>query len=375
MSSSESLTVATAVSSVLDVVGRSPKKVHYTQGIAHPERLLWDAWSIKIDDTLHLFTLSIPRFDEQGMPIHPDDRNNHPFTIWHFESQDAAITWQDLGPHRVPDSKAVYQAGNVWSGSIDRIGGRLLEAYTGIELADSAHPFIQSLYVSTLDENFAAKNDICISSASRDYETILEAGYYLQPRDQLGSIDGEEGGNITAWRDPFVFSDPSGDFVCFAAKQSVSEAALGMGVLGVDASTLTLLPPISVADAHQFTQLEVPKIVFVKHIGLYLLICATTNRISEQQPAADVEHSIRLYSATNIDGPWQPAGRETSVIGGVDHLFGATILDVDEQSNRLLCLAPYTAQAQEDRALTFAPRFFIDLSQLGEADQLTAIFD
>lgn len=136
-----------------------------------------------------------------------------------------------------------------------------------------------------------------------------------------------------------------------------------------------LCPPVTLVDAEEFTQLEVPKIVYVKSLDVFLMLCSTTNRQSEGQDSREVDSLLRLYWASEVEGPWKPAGTQTSVIAGVELLFGATILEVDEASERLICIAPYTSGADATLALSFAPRFFIDLRHVGAKQQISAYFD
>lgn len=349
----------------------------YSNRIKHPERFLWDAWSVKTGESVQLFALSLERFAEDGSPIRPQDRNQYPHAIYRFETHDQGQTWHDRGIHRRPDPSCSYQAGNVWSGSVALEDGNLIEAFTGIKAIACEHPFVQSLCVARLNDDFSTESSHCLISSERDYEVIRAAGYYLQAKNELGYVGGEEGGCITAWRDPFVFTaEDKRRLICFAAKNADKAPAMGLLEQTGPASTdIRLYPPITMPDSAEFTQLEVPKIEYVPQINSYVMLCATTNRVSESQPGSEVAHEIRLYTASSPEGPWAAAGKDTSVIAGTQHLFGATIIDQDQELGRLVLMAPYTTDAGEELQLTFASRFFIDLDQIGQVPQIHVYYN
>lgn len=349
----------------------------FKQGIRHQDLWLWDAWSVRRNDVINLFALSVPRVDDDGHSIRPEERNEYQFTIIRFESLDRGISWSEVSRHRHPDVDCTYQSANIWSGSVADLNGSLVEAFTGIKKGSAERPFVQSIYLADLDNGFNSQSSTCLVSSERDYEQIIEAGYFLQPKEELGSIRGEEGGCITAWRDPFIFAARGKILVVFAAKSAGREPAMGlMEVIGdLPDVHARLCPPVTLVDAEEFTQLEVPKIVYVKSLDVFLMLCSTTNRQSEGQDGREVNSLLRLYWASEVEGPWKPAGTQTSVIAGVELLFGATILEVDEASERLICIAPYTSGADATLALSFAPRFFIDLRHVGAKQQISAYFD
>ena len=345
-------------------------------GIRHEELFLWDAWCVQKDGVVNLFTLSIPRYDADGNAISPDNRNAYPFSVQRFLSNDMGVSWRAMGVHRQPNPACFYQSANIWSGSVACVNDTLLEAFTGIKVTDHHHPYVQSLYVAELDNDFNETSVRCLISSERDYDLIKEHGYSLQPKEHLGSAHGEADGSITAWRDPFIFDLDGNLLVCFAAKGANGKPAMGLLALEEgNFDRVSLMPPVTLPDTPEFTQLEVPKIVYVHELSCFVLLCSTTNRHSETQPAAEVDTLLRLYIATDIRGPWRPAGTTTSVIAGVDMLFGAAVLGIDDHKGRLICIAPYTSEAGNDRCLSFAPRFFIDLGDIGNKQQVCAYFE
>jgi len=349
-------------------------RTQFANGIRHPDLYLWDAWSYQCDDLLHLFCLAIPRRDAEEKPIDPKNRNLFEFHIHHFESGDLGVTWCDAGVHRRPGMALPHDDANIWSGSITPIGSKLVEAYTGIRRVTEDRPFLQSLLLSVLDADadaFATQAH-CLLCPERDYGEIRASGYYLDALDNLGSNRGECDGAILAWRDPFLFTVEESVYMAFAAKSNAKQAVMGMARLTEDLSQAVLLPPISLPDASEFTQFEVPKVVYIGSLDKFILLAATTDRQSETQDEKEVAHHIRLYTAKSPLGPWVPCGRKSSVIHGVADLFGATCLGFDEPNGRIMFIAPYTSNAPQELELTFAPRFFVDIDQLGQEDKVFA---
>ena len=345
-------------------------------GIRHEALFLWDAWCVQEDGIVNLFALSIPRYDLNGHPISPDNRNAYPFSVQRFLSHDMGVTWRAMGVHRRPNPSCLYQSGNIWSGSVACMNGSLLEAFTGIKVTDEAHPYVQSLYLAELDSQFNETSVHCLMSSERDYELIKQSGYSLQPKEHLGSVHGEADGSITAWRDPFIFGVNGKTLICFAAKSVDGKPAMGLLTLAGDRyDDVCLMSPVTLPDTSDFTQLEVPKIVYVDQLSCFLLLCSTTNRQSETQPANEVDTLLRLYVSSDIQGPWRSAGTSSSIIAGVDMLFGAAIMGIDDREGRLICVAPYTSEAGNDCSLSFAPRFFIDLADIGTTQQICAYFE
>ena len=346
--------------------------MQFTSGIKHPEFYLWDAWSYESNNVFHLFCLAIPRRDFWDAPIDPSDRNNHAFHIHHFESTDSGATWRDVGVHRRPGMTKPYDEANVWSGSVTPLPDGIVEAYTGVRSASSEQPFIQNLVLSLLNADGSGASGHCVLCPERDHDYIVSSGYFIDDKENLGSNKGECGGPILAWRDPFVFAYDQKTYVAFAAKSSEREPALGIAQLVNGLQEAVLLPPISLPDSDEFTQFEIPKLFYLQKLKQFILVAATTDRQSEMQDDCEISNCIRLYIGESPFGPWIRAGKQSSILCGVDHLFGATILGLDERNNRLIFMAPYTSKATDDLQLSFAPRFFVTLDQLSQQDQLFA---
>ena len=341
----------------------------FTNGIAHPLLYLWDSWSYFEDGTYHLYCLALSRAKADGMPLESSDRNVYPFHIRHFTSTDEGVSWKDEGCFLSPeDWRNVSESYTVWSGGIELLpDGNKLAAFTALDKTDAKHPFIQNIGLVVSADGFQLDSEIKtkISSPVKDRKEILDKGYYLGPEAELGNDEGEEGGPILAWRDPFVFvHEDETVSLLWAAKISPLRGAVARAKLkkaGNSYELDELMPAVAMPDKESFTQLECPKVVFDKNSNTYYLLISVCNRVDESQPESEVGKGINVYKSKSIDGPWESCGPK---ILGDRNLFGPTVLKTDFENDRLLCIAPYTEVAGPVKALTFAPVFYIYLNPL-----------
>jgi len=340
----------------------------FANGIRHPKLYLWDAWSYVEDNIIHLYSLAVSRLKPDGSVLHPNDRNDFPFHIRHFTSSDDGISWKDQGCFLNIDDTSKLNFRTIWSGSVELMpNGQKLVAFTGLEKLDDNHRFRQNIALGISEDGFEVNTiqNQSISSPIRDWKSITDKGYYLDVADNLGSDLGEKDGPIMSWRDPFIFYDKQHKLNLFwAAKTSPRTGTMARATLkpnGTFFEIEVLHPPIAVPDIDDFTQLEVPKIVYDDLKGRYYLIIASCNRLYESQPDSEISKEVRAYTSKHIDGPWETLGDK---ILGKEHLFGITILKSDFKNNRLLCIAPYTEAASDDVMLTFAPPFYLYLDAL-----------
>ncbi len=349
----------------------APSSLTFEGAIIHPDLWLWDSWTARVGETLHLYCLALNRTARDGAPISPGERNEFAFHVRHFLSEDEAATWSDRGSVFQPGAAGDgADARNVWSGSVapapatasapDR---RWVFAYTGLRALSPDRPFLQTLCVAMgpSPDRFDASPACALSCPARDYDAIRAAGYYLGPRERLGDADGEEGGPILAWRDPYLFTDPSGEpQLLWSAKVGPKTPAIGRASLAWDGrgfALKTLHPPMRLPDEAALTQAEVPKIY--RHEGAYLLLISACDRLYEGQPDDEVAKEQRLYIAEQPAGPWRSPAGASSRLSGLDDLFGASLI-FNETSSAIgemgaLVLAPFTEKARAELQLTFAP--------------------
>ncbi len=356
-----------------------PSKGIFTNGIAHPDLWLWDSWTLQEPSgTLHLYCLALGKVDDSGTRISPAERNDFRFHVRHFESATSGQSWQDRG--------AVLEAGqmpdgadgrNVWSGSVLRLDdGQVAFAFTGIRDVGADRCFVQSICVGIGSDpgRLGPAPAAAISCPLRDYVSIVSKGYYLGPPHLLGRNQGDEGGPIMAWRDPFLFMTTQGDIeAIWSAKLSPATPALAHARLrraGQQMLLEELFPPIELPDAALMTQAEVPKLYRDPSTRDYLLLVSACDRQSETQPACEITHVLRLYRSPRITGPWQPIGSDGSKVHGLDGIFGASLLDHDLASGRLTFLGPYSENAGPPRQLSFNRIETIPLSLMAGTDQV-----
>jgi hypothetical protein len=351
-----------------------PATERFENGIAHPSLWLWDSWTTELDGALHLHCLALSRVDAAGQPIDPSNRNDYPFHIRSFQSFDNGASWQDNGAFLQPQDHGDGSfARNVWSGGIlARAPGPWIAGFTGIRQMPDGRPFLQTICMGLSDngKTLDALPAAALSCPLRDYDDIRAAGYYLPDLESLGAAEGEEGGPILAWRDPFILDAGNGRFEVFwSAKAAPARPAVAHATVQLLESRFrieTLHPPILLPDDSRFTQAEVPKICRDAESGTFYMLISACDRINEDQPADEVTKRLRLYKAASLRGPWFPAfGNKGSSIPDTENLFGGSILKADFRTGQLHLIAPYSEYAACDKQLTFAPVRIIALSPHG----------
>jgi len=339
--------------------------------IVHPDLYLWDSWSYQEHGTIHLFCLAISRTKPNGEALLPAEKDNYPFHIRHFSSLDQGRQWKDEGCFQQPGKTSDgHDERNVWSGSVCLLpSGEKLAGFTGIFEIDDQRRYLQNISLGTSSSSqIDSLLPSPLSCPIRDREAILSLGYYLDAANRLGSNDGEEGGPVMAWRDPFLFIDSDQRINAFWSAKSgpgVGVIAQGLIAKGDDKcgrSLEKLYPPMSLPDGESFTQAELPKIYFDDAQGIYYLIVSSCNRFYEGQPDSEVDKTIRLYKSNSMRGPWQIAVGNNSAIKGAEGLFGMTVLEPDFANDRLLCISPRTGSDNPDAAFTIGERFYLDLN-------------
>ena len=347
-----------------------PAFEHLFKGaIRHPGLYLWDAWSYVDGSTIHLYCLAVNRMKPDGSPMTPFERNDYPFHVRHFTSSDDGKSWRDQGCFQKPGVALGKQdERNIWSGSIEPLScGQKLVSYTGIYEMGGQRNFLQNIALAYSADGYQADrfDDSPLCCPVRDRELILARGYYLDRAEKLGHDDGEEGGPVMTWRDPFIVYDQQEQMnLLWSAKSAPTRGVIAHAVLSKTAEGFvveTLLPPIELPDSQEYTQAELPKVYFDPDKQCYYLIVSTCNRLFEGQQDIDVDKTIRLYKSDSVRGPWHSLNERGSRVKGAGGLFGMTVLKTDFENNRMLCMSPYTDAFDPILSLTFSKVFYLDL--------------
>ena len=336
-----------------------PLPAPFEGAIRHPDLWLWDSWVAGAGGAVDLYCLALSRRAADGAPIAPAQRNDFAFHVRRFRSADGGRSWRDAGCVIQPSAAAGGAfARNIWSGSaLDLPDGSRLHGFTGVREAGAGRPFLQTLFLATGANAEAAPvpADTALLCPARDYDRIREAGYYLGPRETLGAAEGEGGGPILAWRDPFLILAAGGAVeMLWSAKTGPRTPAIGRALLREDRgvwSVAELYAPAPVPDAALMTQAEVPKLVQGPDGGWIMLLSAS-DRVSEIQPDSEVSKRLRLYAGPSAAGPWRPWSDAGSALPGLDHVFGASILTVDFETRTLSLVCPLSEYAATDQRLT-----------------------
>ena len=329
--------------------------------INHPDVYIWDAWTCLEGTRIHLYCLAVPRrFGERE--IRPSERNQFAFHIRHFTSEDQGVSWVDRGAFlQTTDANS-----NIWSGSMLAEPDGPISAYTKTIWEEPDHPFVQSICVgrSVNFDSYEGSGFTVISDPIRDRKAIIEAGYYLADPGEIGSKDGEEGGPILAWRDPFLFKHRTEIEVIWCAKTAPSIPAIARarleqrqdGFFGVE-----LLPPIRLPDAAEFTQAELPKIWKDNSTGCFMLLVSACNRQHEHQPDSEVFKEMRLYVSEDVSGPWKAWSTSTSRVEFPPNAFGVSPYLWDASGDGFTSIVPLTEQATSGEPLSMLTNVQISL--------------
>ena len=347
----------------------TPLSDAYINGINHHDFYLWDAWSYQEAEELHLYCLAVSRYDENDRLLDPKDRNNVPFHVQHFVSTDTGESWTDAGCLQKPRPEINdFDSKSIWSSSITLLDdGRKLIAFTGLKAASEPQLFLQSMGVAISHDGYEIDPESVqlISSPVDDWQMIIDKGYFIGSKNNLGHMDGEEGGPILAWRDPYILIHEDEIHMFWCAKSSSHTPALGHAILVENSKGFQLsklYQPTVMPDSDAFTQLELPKVIYDDVHNKFYLIIATCNRMYEGQADSEVDKQIRLYQSESLDGPWRyHFDKGSSLDLGANNMFALTVLNADYETGQLLCIAPYTEAAE--KPLTLSKSFIINLNR------------
>lgn len=206
---------------------------------------VWDFWVADDGVRYHLYYLRAPR--SLGDPAL---RHRHA-TIGHATSVDLR-EWTDHGEVLGPGAPGSFDASATWTGSVVRGGDGLWRMfYTGsVFLSEEDASNVESIGMATSE-------DLAVWTKREDFVLRADPGLY----EKLGDSAWPE----EAWRDPWVFRDPSGDgWHMLITARAKGSSTTGGGVIGhawsPDLERWVVLEPLS-APSHDFPHLEVMQVV------------------------------------------------------------------------------------------------------------------
>jgi beta-fructofuranosidase len=244
---------------------------------------VWDSWYVQEENgRRHAFFLRASR------ALLDPDRRHQRATIGHAVSTDLR-SWRLVADALLPADGPGWDDLATWTGSVVRgPDRRWYMFYTGVSRAEQG--LVQRIGLATSDDLLIWRRwrtQPLLEPDPRWYETLDLTSWYEQ-----------------AWRDPWVYPDPSGHgWHMLITARSNEGPATGRGVIGhatsSDLMTWTVRPPLSAPAG--FGHLEVPQVTVVNGQSL-LLFC--TNAIS---PDRATNERIWCTPGPSITGFWDLA--------------------------------------------------------------------
>ncbi|GAA3732833.1 hypothetical protein GCM10022225_13670 [Plantactinospora mayteni] len=282
-----------------------------------PDHWVWDSWYVQDDDGVrHAFFLRASR------ALLDPNRRHLRAAIGHAVSTDLR-SWRLVADALVPADTPGWDDLATWTGSTLRgPDGRWYLFYTGVSRAEDG--LVQRIGLAVSDDltTWHRYGTAPLVVADPTWYELLDLNLWYEQ----------------AWRDPWVFPDPTGTgWHMLVTARANHGAAAERGVIGHatsdDLVNWTVQPPLSTPAG--FGHLEVPQVAVVDGQPL-LLFC--TNAVATPHRA---EHQIWTATGPSITGPWDVASAQPvrhphlyaprlvpdldggwALIGFVDHVDG-----------------------------------------------------
>ncbi len=269
------------------------------------DHLLWDFWTVRAADAIHLFYLRAPR----NLPD-PELRHGRA-RVGHAVSSDLR-DWRDLGLALEPGPPGAWDDRAIWTGSVAELpaseGGGYAMLYTGCCNAEAGK--IQRI-------GLALSEDLT-HWRKHPANPVIEADprWYVE-RNALHH--GE-----TAWRDPFLMRDPAGGgwlaYITAQARQADPRASGAIGLArSADIVTWHVEPPV--ACPGWVFHMEIPQL-WRQGDRYLLLFSATAPWFSATAPVA-ARHGTYYLASDRHDGGFGFGG---TLLAGETGEYGLKLL-------------------------------------------------
>jgi len=249
---------------------------------------IWDFWIAEDGDTFHLYFLKASR--ALGNP----DRRHWHVTIGHAVSSDLRH-WNEVADALAISGQPAFDDKTTWTGSVVRADdGTWLMFYTGTSTTEAGLKQRVGLATSEdLHHWSKASVDALLESDPEWYEQLSAQSWPDE-----------------AWRDPWVFRDPTGDgWHMLITARAATGPADQRGVIGharsADLCSWTVCPPLSAPTAG-FGQLEVPQVEVIDDHPVLVFSCLGTE-LSNSRKAAGEIGGIWSVPAASLTGPYDVA--------------------------------------------------------------------
>ena len=294
-----------------------------------PGSWVWDYWFADDGERYHLFFLYASR------ALHDPDARHYRASIGHAVSTDL-VEWTQVADALVRSDAPAFDDLATWTGSVVRHDdGTWFMFYTGATRAPDGKN-VQRIGVATSPD---------LLTWTKAGEPVLEAGGPSYEKLSSGAWHDE------AFRDPWVFADPSGNGWHMLITARAPEGPVdGRGIVGhawsADLRTWELREPLSIPSPTGFGQLEVLQVENVDGRPVLIFSCLGAQATPARRDAAggtwavpaesllgpyDIDAAYpltdeRLYVGRLLrrrsDGQWllfafRNAGEDGSFVGGI----------------------------------------------------------
>lgn len=249
---------------------------------------VWDFWLADDGDRYHLFFLYASR------ALHDPDARHYRASIGHAVSHDL-VSWTRVADALVRGDAPAFDELATWTGSVVRDDdGTWYMFYTGSRLELDGKNVQRVGYATSSDLTTWTK-------AAGNPVTEADPRWYER-------LDASEWPD-EAWRDPWVYRDPSGDgwhmLVTARARHGESRTRGVVGhAVSEDLRTWEVRPPLSVPTPEGFGQLEVTQVEEIDGRPVLIFSCLA-GEASDSRRHASPGAAIWAAPADSLTGPFR----------------------------------------------------------------------